>query len=58
VTDIDRQHGMVSLDTELGKIVTFAEPEDLQKLHEGDQIVVYIVEEAPNQNRTQDSIRV
>ena len=59
VTAVDRQHGTVSFDTELGQIVTYADPEALQKLHPGDQIVLYVVDEDPSQNRlAQDSIRV
>ena len=58
ITDIDREHGVVSLDTELGQIVTFADPKDLQQLHTGDQIVLYVVDEDPNQTRTQEAIRV
>ena len=56
VTDIDRQHGIVSLNTEIGQIVTFATPEDLQNLHAGDQIVLYVTDEDQRQERPQDSI--
>jgi hypothetical protein len=58
VTAIDRQHGTVSFDTELGQIVTYADPEALQRLHPGDQIVLYVVYEDPSQNQARDSIRV
>jgi len=56
VTDVDRQHGIVSLNTEIGQIVTFAAPEDLQNLHAGDQIVLYVTDEDQRQERPQDSI--
>jgi len=61
VTDIDRLHGIVSLNTEIGQIVTFAAPEDLQNLHAGDQIVLYVTDEnqhqGQRQDQTQDTIR-
>lgn len=56
ITEIDRQNGVVSLDTEIGPIITFAAPEDLQGLRTGDQIVLYVIDEDPQQNLPQDII--
>ena len=56
ITDIDRLHGVVSLDTEIGKIVTVAAPEDLQNLHRGDQIVLYVMDEDQRQDQRSGSI--
>jgi len=56
VTGIDRQHGIVSLETEIGPIVTLAAPEDLQNLHTGDLLVLYVVDEDPKQNLGEDPI--
>lgn len=43
IVQIDRQHGLLNLETEIGRVLTFATPEDMKGLHEGDQIVVYLV---------------
>ena len=55
VIQIDRQHGILNLETEIGRVLTFAAPEDIQNLHEGDQIEVYLVEEDPADNSRQDT---
>jgi len=56
VIQIDRQHGLLNLETEIGRVLTFATPEDMKGLHEGDQIVVYlVVEEDTPENSPPDS---
>ena len=56
VIQIDREHGLLNLQTEIGRVLTFATPEDIKGLHEGDQIVVYlIVEEDAPENSQPDS---
>ena len=55
VVQIDRQHGLLNLETEIGRILTFAAPEDIKNLHEGDRIEVYLVEEDSTDNLRQDA---
>ena len=55
VVQIDRQHGILNLETEIGRVLTFAAPEDIKNLHEGDQIEVYLVEEDSAENPLQDT---
>lgn len=50
IRGIDRQHGVLYLQTEFGNMVTWAEPKDLQNLHAGDQVVLYLEEENPKDN--------
>lgn len=55
VIQIDHQHGLLNLETEIGRVLTLATPEDIENLHEGDQIVVYLVEEDSADNLLQDA---
>lgn len=56
VIQIDRERGLLNLQTEIGRVLTFARPEDMKGLHEGDQIVVYlIVEDDAPENSQPDS---
>jgi len=55
VVQIDHQHGLLNLETEIGRVLTFAAPEDIKNLHEGDQIEVYLVEEDSTENPLQDT---
>jgi len=58
IIQVDHQRGLLNLETELGRVLTLAAPEDIQDLQEGDQIVVCLVEEDPAENPRQDSIRI
>jgi hypothetical protein len=40
VIQVDHQQGLVHLETERGGVLTFARPEDIVDLQEGDQIQV------------------
>jgi hypothetical protein len=55
VVQIDHQHGVLNLETEIGRVLTFAAPEDIKNLHEGDRIEVYLVEEDSAENLSQDT---
>ena len=55
VVQIDRQHGILNLETEIGRVLTFAAPEDIKNLHEGDRIEVYLVEEDSADDPRQDA---
>src|ERR1043166_6148912 len=55
VIQIDRQHGILNLETEIGRVLTFAAPEDIKNLHEGDRIEVYLVEEDSADDLRQDA---
>jgi len=58
IIQVDHQHGLLNLETEIGRVLTLAAPEDIQDLQEGDQIVVCLVEEDPAENPRQDRIRI
>jgi hypothetical protein len=58
IIQVDHQHGLLDLKTEIGRVLTFAAPEDIQDLQEGDQIVVCLVEEDPAENPRQDPTRI
>jgi hypothetical protein len=50
VIQVDPQRGLLNLETDIGRVLTYASLEDLQGLHEGDQIVVCLVEEDPTES--------
>src|SRR5262249_55446223 len=43
IIQVDHQDGLLDLETEIGRVLTLAAPEDIQDLQEGDQIVVCLV---------------
>ena len=58
IIQVDHQHGILNLETEMGRVLAFAAPEDIQDFQEGDPVVVCLVEEDPSQDLLQDSIRL
>jgi hypothetical protein len=54
VIQVDHQHGLLHLDTDRGRLLTFATPEDIADLREGDQLVVCIASAEPAENPPQD----
>jgi len=54
VVQVDHQSGLLSLETEVGRVLTFAAPEETQNLQEGDQIMVCMAEVGPPENLPQD----
>ena len=56
VKGIDRLHGIVHLDSEIGRIVATVDPVELQRLHAGDQIIVVVSDEDLKNYVSQDSI--
>jgi len=58
VTEIDRAHGVLNLETAVGRAQVVVPLDVLQNLHVGDQVVLCMVDEEPSQNLLQDSIRL
>ena len=58
IIQVDHQHGLLSLEIEIGRVLKLAAPEDIQDLQEGDQIMVCLVEEDPTENLPQDTIHI
>ena len=56
VTGVDWAHGVLNLETEVGRAQVAAPPEVLQDFHVGDQVALCTVDEEPSQNLLQDSI--
>jgi hypothetical protein len=56
VTGVDWAHGVLNLETEVGRAQVAALPEVLQDFHVGDQVALCTVDEEPSQNLLQDSI--
>ena len=56
VIQVDHQHGLLHLDTDRGRLLTFATPEDIADLQEGDQLVVCIASAEPAENLPQDNV--
>jgi hypothetical protein len=52
VIQVDRQQGLLHLDTEEGPLLLAATPEDIKDLQEGDQLPVCIAEAAPAEQLT------
>jgi len=57
VTGVDREHGVLNLETEVARAQVVVPPEALQNLHVGDQVELCMADEEPSQNLLQDSIR-
>ena len=57
VTGIDREHGVLNLETAVARAQVVVPPEALQNLHVGDQVELCMADEEPSQNLLQDSIR-
>jgi hypothetical protein len=56
VTRIDRERGMLDLETKAGHVQVVVSPAALQDLHVGDKLVLCLTDEAPSQNLLQDDI--
>ena len=56
VTQIDRERGILDLETEAGHVQVAASPSALQDLQVGDRLVLCLADEAPSQNLLQDDI--
>ena len=54
VVRVDHQSGLLSLETDSGRVLTFAAPEEIQDLREGDQIMVCMAEVDPPENPPRD----
>lgn len=58
VTGIDRAHGVLNLETVVGRAQVIVPSDVVQGLHVGDQVVLCMADEEPSQNLLQDSIRL
>jgi hypothetical protein len=56
VTDIDRKHGVLEIETEVGRAQIIAPPEATHALHPGAEVTLCMADEEPEQNLLQDSI--
>jgi hypothetical protein len=56
VTGIDREQGVVNLETEVARAQVTVPPDVLQELHVGDRVELCMADEDPSQNLLQDSI--
>jgi hypothetical protein len=56
VIRIDRERGVLDLETEAGHVQVVVPPAAVQDLHAGDQLVLCLTDEAPSQNLLQDDI--
>lgn len=56
IVQVDHQHGLLNLETDVGRILTFASLEEVQGLHEGEQIVVCLMHEDPEESWQPDFI--
>ena len=54
VVRVDHRSGLLSLETDIGRVLTFAAPEEIKDLREGDQIMVCMAEVDPPEKRPQD----
>jgi hypothetical protein len=46
VRHVDRQKGLVNLESAVGTFYAAVSPQDVEKLHQGDVIAVYVVDDA------------
>jgi hypothetical protein len=57
VTGVDREQGVLNLETAVARAQVVVPPEALQNLQVGDQVELCMADEEPSQNLLQDSIR-
>jgi hypothetical protein len=55
VIQANHQHGLLHLDTDRGRLLTFATPEDIKGLQEGDQLTVCVADADPAETPPHDS---
>jgi hypothetical protein len=55
VIQVDHQHGLLHLETDIGRVLTFATPKDIEEIHEGDRLVVCIADADPAENPSSDT---
>ena len=55
VIQVDHQHGLLHLETDIGRVLTFATPKDIEEIHEGDQLVVCIADADSAENLPSDT---
>ncbi len=55
VIQVDHLHGVLHLDTALGRLLTFATPEDIKDLQEGDELMVCMADADPAETLPHDS---
>jgi hypothetical protein len=58
IVEVDYERGLLNLETDIGQVLTFVAPEEVQDLREGDQIVVCLSAEVPAEDRPQNAISV
>ena len=56
VTRIDRERGVLDVETETGHVQVVAPPTAVQDLQVGDKLVLCLADEVPSQNLMQDDI--
>ena len=56
VIQVDHLHGVLHLDTALGRLLTFATPEDIKDLQEGDELMVCMADADPAETLPHDSL--
>jgi hypothetical protein len=54
VIQVNHQQGLLHLDTEGGRLLTFATPEDIKDLQEGDQLTVCVADADPAETLLHD----
>lgn len=50
VSEVDYSKGLVTIETDAGKLEAAASPEDVADLHEGDILILCTTEESPGEN--------
>jgi hypothetical protein len=55
VIQVNHQQGLLHLDTDRGRLLTFATPEDIKDLQEGDQLTVCVADADPMETLLHDS---
>lgn len=56
VIQVNHQQGLLHLDTDRGRLLTFATPEDIKDLQEGDQLTVCVADADPAETLPHDSL--
>jgi hypothetical protein len=56
VIQVDHQLGLLHLETDIGRLLTFVAPEKIKDVQEGDQLMVCLAETEPPEHLPQDAI--
>jgi len=58
VIQVDHQLGLLHLETDIGRLLTFVAPEEITDVQEGDQLTVCLAETEPPKHLPQDAIPI